>query len=94
MQGVIETEAIKERYGHGTVMPFKYVPEYTLAPGTQNHCLLSLFPFFDHHIDKVEIYSQRHCTASVKLALKVSSYLPSQLSFIIVLYLNVYLCIF
>ena len=50
--------------------------------------------FFDHHIDKVEKYRQCHSTASVKLALKVSSYLPSQLSFIIVLYLNVYLCIF
>lgn len=72
MQGVIETETIKKRHGHST-HAFKYIPEYMLAPGTQDHCLPFFFHFFfDHHIDKVEVYRQCHCTTPVKLALKVS----------------------
>lgn len=37
MQGVIETDTSKKRHGHSALMPFKCIPEYMLAPGTQNH---------------------------------------------------------
>lgn len=46
---------------------------------TKSLNLLFFFPF-DYYIDRVEIYRQYHCPLSVKLALKVCSYPPSQLS--------------